>query len=683
MTENKSTPVRRRLYMTGGLLAVLLVLGCIAPPGFNVASAKGPVGSVLAQPQGGLRVEGNRLVADGKPFITRGVQIVGFVAPQRLLQPIYARARERFGAEQFQAAKDFGANLIRFQVSQPGLDPKSPDYDAVYERELRAAVQMALDAGFKIIISLQPSAAGGADYIQPLPSDNTVRAWSNIAPWWKNDNRVMYELYNEPGVMAKPEHWELWLNGGKFRKNPTGLAVGMQKLIETVRATGATNVIIVPGLSGQKSLEGVPTPRDPLNNLAYGFHSPPLDIGRKGWQRSFGYLAGRVPVLMTEWAASAKAPNCETNYPAEATDLLRYLDELKIGVNAFSFDLPGTLLEEKNYKPTNFAEFRCASPGVAGIGGPGELLNRYYSSGAVAASPASALDDESYDEESQDDGSTGNFERHTYKQVEGRDLSLYVLKPPQAGSGARLPAAVFFHGGGWIAGKPGSFAPQAEYLAGRGMVTILVEYRFLSKGSRELPTRPVQDAKSAMRWVRAHSNELGIDPQRIAAIGGSAGGQLAAFTGMVEGTDDPADNKAISPRPNAMVLFNPVLDNGPGGWSYRRTGERYREFSPYHNVSPDDPPSIVFVGDRDKLVPANMLCDFQRQLRGKNVNTTVRIFDGAGHSFFRYGGGANPAYYETLRETDTFLTSLGWLKGPPTLQLPKTVKRSSSIRNCN
>ena len=106
-----------------------------------------------------------------------------------------------------------------------------------------------------------------------------------------------------------------------------------------------------------------------------------------------------------------------------------------------------------------------------------------------------------------------------------------------------------------------------------------------------------------MRWVRSRAKEFGIDPNRIASGGGSAGGHLAAFVGIVEGTDDPADDLSVSPKSNAMVLFNPVFDNGPEGWGAARVGDRYREFSPFHNVTKDDPPAIVFLGSADKLVP--------------------------------------------------------------------------------
>ncbi len=170
---------------------------------------------------------------------------------------------------------------------------------------------------------------------------------------------------------------------------------------------------------------------------------------------------------------------------------------------------------------------------------------------------------------------------HVYKTVEGRDLKLYVQRPAGWQAGDRRPAIVFFHGGGFVGGNPRQFENQAAHLARRGAVTFEVEYRLLPRGSRELPTRCIQDAKSAMRWVRRHAVELGVDPQRIASAGGSAGGHLAAFVGLVEGLMMPPRIGPCLPK-QCMLLFNPVLDNGPGGWGHDRVGERYREFSPFH-----------------------------------------------------------------------------------------------------
>jgi acetyl esterase/lipase len=221
-----------------------------------------------------------------------------------------------------------------------------------------------------------------------------------------------------------------------------------------------------------------------------------------------------------------------------------------------------------------------------------------------------------------------------------------------------------------VGGKPGQFTEHSKYLASRGMVAVQVEYRLLDRRSNDPPTDCVRDAKSAMRWVRERAEGLGIDAERIASAGGSAGGHLAAFVGMVEGGDDPDDDLSVSPKSNAMVLFNPVFDNGPNGWGHQRVGERYKEFSPFHNISEDDPPAIVFLGTEDKLIPVKTATDFEAAMKKAGIQCEVLLFEGRPHGFFNYGRDGNKPYYETVAATDKFLASLRWLEGPPTVSKP-------------
>lgn len=258
-------------------------------------------------------------------------------------------------------------------------------------------------------------------------------------------------------------------------------------------------------------------------------------------------------------------------------------------------------------------------------------------------------------------------EAHVYKKVASRSLKLYVTKPADWKPSDSRPAIVFFHGGGWTGGSPGQFTEHSKYLATRGMVCIQVQYRLLDKRGSEPPVTCCRDAKSAMRWLRSRASELGIDPNRIASGGGSAGGHLAAFVGMVEGVEDPEDNTKIPARSNAMCLFNPVFDNGPEGWGAKRVGDRYPEFSPFHNVSQDDPPAIVFLGSKDALVPVATAHQFRQKMNDVGVKAEVHIFDGMPHGFFNHGRYGNRPYYETVVAMDRFLASLGWLEGPPTL----------------
>ena len=257
-----------------------------------------------------------------------------------------------------------------------------------------------------------------------------------------------------------------------------------------------------------------------------------------------------------------------------------------------------------------------------------------------------------------------------YKRGGGRELKLFIDKPANWLPTDKRPAVVFFFGGGWVGGSPTQFLKQSEYLATRGLVGVRVEYRTIPAGDKGPPTVCCHDAKSALRYVRVQAAKLGIDPQRIAAAGGSAGGHLAAFTGLVPGLDDPQDDLAVSCRPNALVLFNPVFDNGPGQWGHARVGERYREFSPAHNVTKDAPPTIVFLGDGDKLIPVDVLRKFETAMQQAGVRCEARVYPGAGHGFFNKDAAAAPWFTQTLSETDKFLASLGWLTGAPSLRVP-------------
>jgi acetyl esterase len=272
-------------------------------------------------------------------------------------------------------------------------------------------------------------------------------------------------------------------------------------------------------------------------------------------------------------------------------------------------------------------------------------------------------------------------EEHVYKQVEGRALKLYVVKPPDWKATDQRPAIVFFHGGGWVGGGPKQFDEHSRYLATRGLVCVQVEYRLLNRKDNDPPTICVRDAKSSMRWVRAHAIELGIDPARIGAGGGSAGGHLAAFVGLVEGGDDPRDDLKVSPKANALVLFNPVFDNGPDqGWGTQRVGDRYQEFSPAHNITSDDPPAIVFLGTQDKLIPVQVVERFKANMERVGVRCEAIFYEGQEHGFFNAGRSGGQYLYETLLATDQFLGSLGWVTGPPTLPKPDRATGGSKAK---
>src|SRR5205823_3485066 len=129
--------------------------------------------------------------------------------------------------------------------------------------------------------------------------------------------------------------------------------------------------------------------------------------------------------------------------------------------------------------------------------------------------------------------------------------ALHVHYPPDWKKEDKRPVIVFFFGGGWTQGKVEQFEPQAAYLAGRGLVAARADYRVNSRHG-VTPDACVEDAKSAVRWLRLNAAMLGIDPERVVAAGGSAGGHIAACT-TCPGLDAEDEDAKVSSRPNALV----------------------------------------------------------------------------------------------------------------------------------
>ena len=258
-------------------------------------------------------------------------------------------------------------------------------------------------------------------------------------------------------------------------------------------------------------------------------------------------------------------------------------------------------------------------------------------------------------------------EMRVYKKIGETELALHIFFPPDHESSVKRPAIVFFFGGGWNRGSPRQFYPHCAYFASRGMVAMSAEYRVRSRHGTS-PRECVNDGRSAIRWVRAHASELGIDPARVAAGGGSAGGHVAAATAISKEGDEEDEGTDVSYRPDALVLFNPVLDTGPGGAAHHRFGDSWRDLSPMHNIDGNTPPTIVFLGTRDRIIPVGSVERYRRLMTEKARRCDVRLYKGQPHGFSNF---RNWAYYaRTVVEADRFLASLGFLEGEPTIEAP-------------
>ena len=277
---------------------------------------------------------------------------------------------------------------------------------------------------------------------------------------------------------------------------------------------------------------------------------------------------------------------------------------------------------------------------------------------------------------SQVPGNEPVFQTKVYKTIGLTRLKLFILQPTERHDAEKLPAIVLFHGGGFNERPVWQFKAQGQYLVEKGMVAILASYR---TNNRLFDC--VADSKSAIRWVRTHAVELGIDENRIAAGGGSAGGYLAACTGLVKDFDEKNEDLAISSVPNALVLFNPALDL-PAHLSdttkrlerpthhakklVRCLKGRAIEISPFHYIAKGAPPTIIFQGTADKGVNFHQAIRFCEEMKKYGNNCEVELYEGRDHGFFfKYYGDED--FISTMEYTVKFLTSLGYIKSETTI----------------
>jgi acetyl esterase len=253
-----------------------------------------------------------------------------------------------------------------------------------------------------------------------------------------------------------------------------------------------------------------------------------------------------------------------------------------------------------------------------------------------------------------------------YKQMDTISLSMDIYYPPDLDRAAAYPAMIFFFGGGWKGGTVTQFEPHARYFSERGIICILADYRVESR-QKTSPFESLNDAKSAIRAIRKNADRFNIDTGKIIASGGSAGGHLAAATALVSEFNEPGEDLSISCAPNALVLFNPVIDNGPAGYGYERIRDAYKDFSPLHNISAGAPPTIFFLGTKDKLIPVETAKYFQRAMEKVGSRCELFLYEDQPHGFFNFRN--TEYYYKTVLETDRFLISLGYLTGEPEIEL--------------
>lgn len=255
---------------------------------------------------GGYYVEGNAIYDDqGNVHVFRGVARPSLE---------WNNQGEGLNPQDYQFMASWGTNVVRIALNQGFWLEGSVAYAPGYPETVDQQIDWAHAAGLDVILDLHWSDRG--DYgvtpgQQRMADNHSVLFWDQVADRYKDDGRVLFELYNEPHDVP----WQVWRDGGDSGDGFT--VVGMQTLYDTVRATGAENIVIVGGLDFAYDLSGVPG--TPLSgyNIAYATH--PYDFGNKqpaAWEADWGFLTATHPVLVTEFGSF----ECGSQYASALID---------------------------------------------------------------------------------------------------------------------------------------------------------------------------------------------------------------------------------------------------------------------------------------------------------------------------------------------------------------------------
>ncbi|HKY49736.1 MAG TPA: cellulase family glycosylhydrolase [Candidatus Limnocylindria bacterium] len=320
-----------------------------------------------------IRVEGNRLVdAAGRSVVLRGVDRSGteymcaqdagiFDGPVDLASVL--------------AMRGWRANAVRLPLNEHcwlGIDDGAPTpllVGEVYRQAIASYVDLLLANGMYVILDLHWSAPAGqkADRLRPMPNTSySVEFWMSVARRFGDDGRVIFDLYNEPVPNtnqndatddAARRSWECWRDGGTASCDAShsvgdpasamaaSETVGMQALVDAVRATGATNVIMLGGIQFANTLWSSGTrnwlayrPVDPVGNVVASVHVYPgnwcVDVAC--YEREIAPVAAQVPVVVAEFGVAG----CDTAAVAWLDELMTWLDERRTGYLAWTWDTP-------------------------------------------------------------------------------------------------------------------------------------------------------------------------------------------------------------------------------------------------------------------------------------------------------------------------------------------------------
>jgi len=332
------------------------------------------------------------LTRDGVgPYRPKGLIVLGLVtatASRSLLTPTYQKIEQNYSANTLLAVRKFGADSVRFNVSQVNLDPQSSYYDAAYAGQIVSNVQQTRALGMTVLVEIndeQPPNTGRVG----MPGEATARAWERLAPLFAADQGIMIGAYNEPQVPGESSsELEAW-------------QAGYNSVVAKIRAVGAKNVIVIDGPNVAKlpaaALSYLVT--DSAHNLVYAVH--PFPKGKRafpsGWPDLFERFCSspNVQCQITAWNMFGSGPNAtghgaehmicphenpkQVQMPAVSQKLFDAAKAMNSGIYGWAFDYPDVIMDSrdplaKTVNYDNFVDCRRTPPPWGG----GELLRRNF-----------------------------------------------------------------------------------------------------------------------------------------------------------------------------------------------------------------------------------------------------------------------------------------------------------------
>lgn len=258
----------------------------------------------------------------------------------------------------------------------------------------------------------------------------------------------------------------------------------------------------------------------------------------------------------------------------------------------------------------------------------------------------------------------------TYREIDGKSLKAYIFAPRAMGKSR--PAVLLFHGGAWTLGEASWMFGRAREFAAQGLVAISIEYRLSEparKPPRITPADAVADTVAAVTWTRRQAQKWGIDTNRIAGYGWSAGGHLVAAAALLPTVQ--GKKVARNARPNALLLYSPALQVAQDSYFSGLMGRKEdpARYSPSKFISRSLPPTLILQGEEDTIVHTSDARSFRDAAVQAGARCELQVYPGVGHLLTRnlkvqykdFDADPNDAA-DAHRREDDFLKSLGYLK---------------------